>query len=955
MTQGFDRYRPKGIDTPDEAPLARSSVCPIQRRASMRGQARDIVQHMGRGAPAPDAHAIASRGVAGPGGPLPHAERIQAAFGHHDVGQVKSHMGEPAAEASRALGARAYATGNDVAFASSPDLHTAAHEAAHVVQQRGGVQLAGGIGTEGDAYERHADAVADAVVAGRSAEGLLDRNAGRSGGASAIQRQAAPPGAGVVGSAGSAAGTGVHPLRQLTLTDFAMHADDRLDWANDATLDDSERAVLWAWLDFAHEAPSHLAGCGQMKVADLESAGRTPDVLGALRAYANAVGQDTPTVELTVPTDTVTTAVGWGREVARLEGAVGGATLNTIMRQAEFDALYAEPDGVTTCVDYVTAVRPVLHADNGTEIQSIIAMKQAGTDYKNYHTKLADVRNVHRFEEAALAQLESNVGDTSKSKPLTLILHSALDHNGAFHRDPYLTAVVTDSRNLTLMIEGATKLADVQSKVAPLAKAYGQGGKLDQVMVAGHGNAQEIELAGTGVPGKDQAVEVGDPLSDALLDEIARYIDPASPHHRVVFNACLTASNRVPQGVVTGTKPKKQARQIVEHIRKNPSLATYFEQRATGVGNPGVDARGANGSFGQIGLLDSSGGLDLVSSGDPELTSPKMDYVRAGVEALGVMRALLEVWASDRKGALDAARHRIANPLSTWDEPIVQVCLGLVLSRYQKDGAGIAALVDAAGALGHAMYRAHCRVDAIKPPRVPQALVPHIFGALVADPQLGGLSYYRLVLHEVWMRYDPARRTNFLADLVSGSFTCQTAKDFLDIGWLTPDLSALMGLAGSPTTDDGKTLVALHALAEGSRDAAVVGHVKALCQANGDRLPPSALTLLAGRMGEQSLLEAIGLRAPSAATPGTGASKMPKQPDNVDTDADGAVDQRFEPRRRSGVALRDTKVRSAPDAAGSVIGKLSVGDSVAVEGDGTGWLAVRHQRRLGYVDAASVA
>jgi uncharacterized protein GlcG (DUF336 family) len=51
------------------------------------------------------------------------------------------------------------------------DLHTAAHEAAHVVQQRGGVQLRGGVGISGDVYERHADE----VVAGGSAESLLDR------------------------------------------------------------------------------------------------------------------------------------------------------------------------------------------------------------------------------------------------------------------------------------------------------------------------------------------------------------------------------------------------------------------------------------------------------------------------------------------------------------------------------------------------------------------------------------------------------------------------------------------------------------------------------------------------------------------------------------------------------------------------------------------------------------
>ena len=58
-------------------------------------------------------------------------------------------------------------------------VHTVAHEVAHVIQQRGGVRIAGGVGTAGDAHEQHADAVADLVVRGASAEALLDRHAGK--------------------------------------------------------------------------------------------------------------------------------------------------------------------------------------------------------------------------------------------------------------------------------------------------------------------------------------------------------------------------------------------------------------------------------------------------------------------------------------------------------------------------------------------------------------------------------------------------------------------------------------------------------------------------------------------------------------------------------------------------------------------------------------------------------
>jgi hypothetical protein len=134
-----------------------------------------------------DAVSVAQDGVSGSGSALPHQAAIQASFGHHDVSHVQAHQGSQAQEAATAIGASAYATGADVAFAGSPDLHTAAHEAAHVIQQQGGGSLKGGMGEAGDVYERHADAVADQVVAGESAEGLLDTRAAGTGGAGGVQ------------------------------------------------------------------------------------------------------------------------------------------------------------------------------------------------------------------------------------------------------------------------------------------------------------------------------------------------------------------------------------------------------------------------------------------------------------------------------------------------------------------------------------------------------------------------------------------------------------------------------------------------------------------------------------------------------------------------------------------------------------------------------------------------
>jgi hypothetical protein len=88
------------------------------------------------GAPGPDrVHEAAGRGISSPATRLPHGAAIQSAFGPaHDVSHVQAHVGGAAGDACRDMNASAYATGNHAAFASAPDVHTAAHEAAHVVQ-----------------------------------------------------------------------------------------------------------------------------------------------------------------------------------------------------------------------------------------------------------------------------------------------------------------------------------------------------------------------------------------------------------------------------------------------------------------------------------------------------------------------------------------------------------------------------------------------------------------------------------------------------------------------------------------------------------------------------------------------------------------------------------------------------------------------------------------------------
>ncbi|MEO1272188.1 MAG: DUF4157 domain-containing protein, partial [Myxococcota bacterium] len=183
-------WTPNGFDTcmDVETNVQMRNACGVTSQALLAHleHGRPPVQRQADGSPSTaSVHQLAAEGLRGSPQSLPHLETIQHSFGRHAIGGVQAHVGGPAQVATQRMGAEAYATGNSVAFKRSPDLHTAAHEAAHIVQQRAGVQLKGGVGQVGDPYEQHADAVADAVVQGKSAEPLLDRFVGNSGSTSA--------------------------------------------------------------------------------------------------------------------------------------------------------------------------------------------------------------------------------------------------------------------------------------------------------------------------------------------------------------------------------------------------------------------------------------------------------------------------------------------------------------------------------------------------------------------------------------------------------------------------------------------------------------------------------------------------------------------------------------------------------------------------------------------------
>ncbi len=133
--------------------------------------------------PSEQVSAHVARGL-GAGQPLESSARafFEPRFGQ-DLGGVRIHTNAKAADSARALQARAYTVGSDIAFqegAYSPSTHAGrrllAHELTHVLQQTGGRATSGArlarfatgglsVTSPGDASEREAESMADTVMA----------------------------------------------------------------------------------------------------------------------------------------------------------------------------------------------------------------------------------------------------------------------------------------------------------------------------------------------------------------------------------------------------------------------------------------------------------------------------------------------------------------------------------------------------------------------------------------------------------------------------------------------------------------------------------------------------------------------------------------------------------------------------------------------------------------------
>lgn len=734
-----------------------------------------------------------------------------------------------------------------------------------------------------------------------------------------------------------------------TLAQFDEYARGHADWASDPLLPAPRRAQLIRLLEWARGGPNPpLTACGAMKVTDLEATGLGAPVLRQLDTYARAV-RATDTLRAPA-TAVVAEARDRGDAVTALEGSVAKSVLNHVMGTppANDQFLRLITDGqVANFANYVRRGRPALEAPDGADVRSYLDMVASGTQPESFIGNVPHIRNFHRFLPGMLNTIKANWGIQDRAKPLQLILHSGSDHNGAFHRDAELEVTVQHTRNLTLMVEGVARLESAGTLAEEIARDYGQRatprgpGRINQLMLAGHGSSQLIELGATVGPGgrvtgMDSVDLAGNRRrSDAFLRRLGRLMGGANS--RIALNACLTASDEVAGPL--SPDPAVAAAQIRQSLRDHPSLATRIEQ----IAGPGVTVQGNLSSVGAGSYTDPATGLlDQKVASDPAATlTDRAEYIEHGLEAEGCMRAVVRVWATDKAECIrrvEAWRTAHASP-ADWDQHVIKSFYDQVvahpddvnlMNRLANSAFGLSEfdlLEEQKPSTIDAMHRAFSDAEL-------NAILTPLHAVADAGQRLG--------LNALWMHKVPARSAEFMTAL--DTFATPTAADrHLQLGFLTPKLATLLpiGSAGTPSAAQAKLALwcvigdraAPHAVDFLKAGATPTNHL-----ALGGATPQSLLD--DAGVSEDDVLRTIGILGPASAPAPGGATP---DPPNVDTDGDGVYDLRVEPMTRHGATTaRRLNVRARPEMAGAIVGTLPARAAVYIIGRSGDWFAIEH-------------
>ncbi len=618
-----------------------------------QGEEEGALQREATGAGAPEVTPGVEQQLSqskGGGAPMPsrHNEEMSRAFGK-DLSSVRIHTDARAADMSNQLQAKAFTHGKDIYFGANQHAdtkagkHLLAHELTHVVQQ------------------------APAQTISRVPLPYVY---------SKVERKKKKD---ILGD-GTAANTGI------TLNEFKSYTMRQADWFAHPSLAKADRDALWAIIAKINLGPHIQSGAGDLKLKDLIPLPAAD--WAALATFGHGCHQD-DTVIILNTTPPMARRIALGNRMQQMEALITGKVIKRTVSEDQLADVEANALLWTRITDYWNLFHPHLQrvyqpgpGARGLEFQKIINMftAKAPVDFLALQGR---IRNLHRFGIPALNKLKSNFTDLSHTLPLHLIIQTGNDAGAFQDAAPKFEDVINTSPNLVLMLEGRDSLAQIQTEIPILAQRYGKKDakgnfSIAQVIVAGHGSPESVQLAGTSAPGvvkgrveyTTESLDISNAAAkaktQAFLDVLIQNLDPATA--KIVYAGCLVGAHPVPLGT--------PAAGVQTHIAAHPNLGEFTQQRGAAAGKPvKVEAARASVALSETSLMDPvTKDLHITYPFDPQAFGTAAAYLAAGHEPEGTMRAAVEVAATNPVAAANLLRARLGFGVISdpwWDQCVI--------------------------------------------------------------------------------------------------------------------------------------------------------------------------------------------------------------------------------------------------------------------------------------------
>lgn len=902
-------------------------------------QTKSVVQRKGAGDKnIPDstkASALIQSPGQGSGVPSYIRQRLERVL-NADLSDVKVHNHSHAHDAAASINAKAFTHQNHIYLGkgqSADDLGLMAHELTHATQQTGPDPW----------IRRHR--VAPTPVVRRNATALFGN------------------------------GTPTNP--GMTLAEFNRYTRRQADWFVEPTLSAADRADLWS-LVLRIAAGGHiLAGAGDLRLASLRTLNATD--WANLSAFGRACHSGSNTVRIlpaSLPSYTLAQRITLGTTIIGLEAIIAPAVLKLTVSEAQL--LDIQSGGHLPALShYWLTFQPHLQerytpaaGARGPEFQRILDLL-SGPGILPFISLLGRIRNLHRFSVPTLTALMTNFADTSRTRPVHLLLVSGHDAPGSFRANiPLVENLVVNSPNLVLVLEGQASLASITAQIPVIAATYGQadaGGtfRIAQAMISGHGETRMMELAGTGAPSVSSTavtyprdsldLDSNNAASTALIDTLIRNLDPATA--RIVYTGCLVGSTAVPANTPAASIPgyfNNPARQ---------NLVAYTETRGVAQGlSPGF-ARGARAATGTpAALMDAVGNLAIQYPFDPDAYGSALAYLATGHDPIGVFRAAVEVAATAGPVVAEMqlrVRGKRAVTAEWWDE----TTLSLVATALH--GVGFASGVDimrlnTLSNLAHIPFLARYNgfgisVSSFVSGVNNQGTLAGIFYNQLATrptfktPPDADARAMRLMVGQAWLAYG-ADRTNAIISYLDTTplLTHNLIYDVLDTSAIASSSSTFFATGAALTP--GRIRLALAWLRKDPSNFDVKAYLDAQVSiVAGTPTLSAAVRAQLNGTNEQDILRLLGRLTATTNVVIPGGTTVSLENANVQIGT-GMNRVRVEPRPYIATVLPHAlNVRRRPSMRGAAFAWLKQGDSANVMGFTHNWAAVDIRGQLGFV------